>query len=62
MDGLAADSALPFAQKYSSSCSAICNCAEEPRLRLPKWFATGENAELHVKVGTWPYNIEPPFG
>jgi hypothetical protein len=62
MNGLAADSALPFAEKYPSSCSAICNRAEEPRLRLPNWFVTGENAELHVKVGNRPYNIGPPFG
>jgi|AntAceMinimDraft_5_1070358.scaffolds.fasta_scaffold09875_3 hypothetical protein len=54
MDGLAADSTLPFEDKYRRSFSVMYNRADELHRRLPKWFVTGENTELHVKVGNRP--------
>jgi hypothetical protein len=29
----------------------MCNRAEDLHRQLPKWFVTGENAELHVRHG-----------
>ena len=51
MDGLAAEKALPFENKYRRSCSAMCNPRRSTPFCIENVVHEFINTELHVKVG-----------
>ena len=57
MDGLAAEKALPFENKYQRSCSAMCNPRRSTPFCIDNLVHEFINTELHVKVGTRPVEL-----